>query len=232
MKKLILLLLFIPLVSALSLGTFKTNEDLDIKIPLFDSNLTHLNSATITQLTIIYPNGTQLAANQSMQYNENYFNYSIDSTKVNADGEYQGKLSFHQGAAYGFVDFVFTVNPQGIEQTQERTDTLTRTIYFIGAFAILLSIAGFLTHFAPMKWTLFILSAITLLIALNMISVTLRDEVVNPSIISLIDTFTASTIYFYWFAGGLILMIWMFTVIANIGKAMKMKQIARLEGIT
>lgn len=117
---LFVLVLMIGLVSAGSLGTYKQNEEVDLRIPLYDTNLSHLNSATTTQLSIFYPSGDLLVKNASMTWNENYFNYTI---LPNESGEYTFNLQFSNGDARGSVEGFFDVTPTGFN--------LSLTFYFI-----------------------------------------------------------------------------------------------------
>jgi hypothetical protein len=217
MKKitiLLMLLLSINLVSAVSFGTFRQGSDVDLKIPLFDTNLTHLDSGTTTQLTILYPNQTDLIKNESMTWNENYFNYTLNNTQTIILGEYDVKLEFYNGDAYGFVSGDYLINQGGIEPSDFRTDTITRSIYFIFALGILLFIGFLFTKKKlPIKVTFLLLALLFFLIGINLVFVDLRDVVVNPDVEGFFSFFTAISFYIYWAIGMFIGIMWIITFI-------------------
>jgi len=96
------------------------------------------------------------------------------------------------------------LNPAGIEPTSQRTDSTTRSIYFIFGIALLLFLAFFFTKQAvPVKWTVFIFAIIFFLIGINIIFVSLQDEIVNPKLETFFSGFTVISWYFYYFAAGL-----------------------------
>jgi len=54
---------------------------------------------------------------------------------------------------------------------------------------------------------------VVFLIGINLILVSLQDEVVNPRIEGFFDGFTVISFIFYWFAAGLLIIMWFFTML-------------------
>lgn len=109
----IMFLVFFIASSSASLGNFEAKRDLPIKISLLDTNGSHLNAATDTNLTIEYPNGTSLVQNVTMEHQPDHFNYTLDGDKVLIGEDYTGRVSFCNGEACGFTTFTFDVTPSG-----------------------------------------------------------------------------------------------------------------------
>jgi hypothetical protein len=208
MKWIILLLTFVlvPLVSSAFLGTF--TEDRCVELTQVCDNCTYVN---ITSVRANFTN-EELVSNVVMTQDAEEYNYTFCLT--NNSGTYTYTTC---GDLNGFtncesVDFI--INPQGIESTEQRTNAITRSIYFLFIIGILLFIGFlFVKNSKPVRWTMFIFAIIFFLSALNVLSISLTDEVVNPNLESFFEGFTVIAFYFYWFAAGLLIIIWMFTFI-------------------
>jgi len=199
----ILGLFLISMVSALeSLGTFKQNQI--VRVTQVCSDATYINISSIS-----YPNSTVAVSGIEMTSagsGEYYYNFS----NANYSGRYDVR-GISDGCEETFATY-FDVNPQGIQASDQRTQTITRSIYFILSIAILLFIAFLFTNSSvPMKWTFFGISIIFFLIGINVVFVSLQDEVVNPKLEAFFSSFTAVSWYIYWFVGGILILMWFFT---------------------
>lgn len=214
MKKIILLMLLLTIstVGAIEYSyVFTKNQDIDLHISCFDINNSHCLSTTTCQLTTYYPNQTILLSNVSMGYNQTFFNYTIPGSLINVGGEYTN-IATCQGSENGFSTFIFLVTPTGIRPSDQKTNATTRSVYFVfGIGIILFLIFAFAKLKPPVKWTFFIFGIMFWLISINILSVGLSDEVVNPKLESLFDSLTAISFIFLWFAGGLLIIMWVFT---------------------
>lgn len=115
MRKEVLLLLFvffIPLVYAEPSFIFQQNQDVDLKISCYDINSTLCNNATVCTLTINYPNAINLIKNETMTYNDNYYNYTLNYNQTNILGEYYVNVECY-GSNNGFSTFTFKITPTG-----------------------------------------------------------------------------------------------------------------------
>ena len=209
MKKLIFLLLFILCLTSVSAATYQSNTTIDLKHPIRVDGAIIASSCNIT---VYSPNKTILIDFEEMTDNGNYHNFSINNSLVTPKGEYTYDVTCISGNVNGTESFSFLVNPTGIEPTAQRTDTITRAVYFIFGIGILLFIGFlFVGSSTPVKWSFFIAAIIFFLIGINIIFISLQDEIVNPKLETFFESFTVISWYLYWFAAGLLIIIWAFT---------------------
>ncbi len=222
---LILMLLMIPLVSA---EVYQTGSTVDIKQPCFNGG-NFCSSNAICNLTVFTPKNVDLVGGLGMTNQGAFHNYTLNSTQLNESGIYTYCMTCVDGDINGSSCFEFTINPPGINPSQSRTESVTRSIYMFFALAILLFIGSFFVELAPLKWSMIIIGGIFVIISVNVLSVALQDEVVNSNLERLFDVVTASSILLYWFAAGLIFIIWTITILTSIVSRQDAKKIARFE---
>lgn len=211
-KALLFFLLSLFFVSIVSAGGFGVDSSIgfgkkDSCIPIYQtcSNCSYNNITSI-----VLPNKSVDLLEVSMTKQGTYYNYTYCS--ANTSGEYFVNGRGDLNGVIGVWDYNFYINPQGIIATEERTQSTTRAIYFLFGIGLLLFVGFlFVKESKPIKWTFFICAVIFLVAALNIISITLTDEVVNPNLESFFDSFTAIAFIFYWFAFGLLILMWIFT---------------------
>ena len=199
------LCLSISMVSAeiQTLGTFKKGDCVELLQTC--SNCTYVNISSV-----MFPNSSQAMGLVTMTKSGTSYNYTFCNANVSGNYIVNG---------YGDVDAVvtifaydFEVNPQGIESTEQRSRALSISVYFMFGIAILLFMGFlFLNSSPPFKWTLFIISVVFFIIGLNLITINLTDEVVNPQLENFFDSFLAMSFYFYWFSAGILIIMWGFT---------------------
>lgn len=189
----------------------------------------YCSSSAMCNLTVNNPYKEIIVNNQEMTNQIAFHNYTITGDLVNESGKYDYSVACIDGTTNGSFQSFFVCNPPGIEPTESRTDSITRSIYLFFFLGILLIVGGWFTRrqLAPIRWSLYILGAISILISINIISVSLRDEVVNPQIVQLFDVITASTFYLYWFAAVVIFVMWILSILLNIQKMVQQKKIER-----
>ena len=205
-----------------TLGTFKQNTCIQLLQTCGNctfNNITSVriegNSTSLTSQVVMTRTGTE--------YNHSFCESNI-STKyiVNGFGDPNGETTVW---AYDFF-----VNPTGLETSDANTATLNRAVWFFVIIGLLLLVGVFVAKSMPVRSTLFVLSFIFFLISLNLISVTIQDSVVSPRIIEFIDSFTAISFILYWFAAGLIFIIWILTFLNTIFLKRNVRRMERAEG--
>jgi len=172
-------------------------------------------ATTLCNLTSEYPNSTTMIDDKQMSNLGNgFYNYTLNLNETSTVGEYNDRVECSDpGTTLNDTStFSHEVNPTGIRPSEQRTESLTRAIYIIFGIAILLFI-GFLftTQTVPVKWTFFMLSIIFMLMAINLLFIGIQDEVVNPKLETFFDSFAAISFIMFWFMGGLLIIIWIFT---------------------
>lgn len=156
-----------------------------------DNNLTYTGSDTF--LSII--NGSNFSEN-------GYYSYVVAC------------FSHDQGEG-GTCSSELEVTPTGFS-----SDSIVRPVsyLYIFGFFFFIGLILFFSFFVykgstPMKFTYLIMSVIFFLISLNMIFITLQDEIINSRIESFVDGFVVISFYLYWFLAGLLIIMWIFTFI-------------------
>jgi len=170
------------------------------------------SSAATCNISITYPNSSFLVeTNVTTNLGNGFFQYCLNENETSTNGEYVTRAECQDGGLNDTSTFIYEVNPTGIRPSSQKTEAITRSVYFIFGIGILLFISFLFSKNAPVKWTYFAFAIIFWLISLNVLFVGLQDEVVNPRLESFFDSFTAISFIIYWFIGGLLILMWIFT---------------------
>lgn len=223
-----LIILVAPVVSAEII--LKEDTAGSLRRPCFD-DFAFCDNTFTCNITISQSDGTIIIENQAMTRQETYYNITLTAANLNNSGIYNSFMVCTDGTNNGEDTFTFTVNPTGIQASDQRTNTMGRTIWIITIISILLFVSAFFITFPPIKWTAILFGMMFLLMTINLLLVTLQDEVVNPNIVNLFDTFVALSWYLYWVVGGLIFFVWFITFIINVVNWKETKQKRLIEGI-
>jgi len=187
--------------------------DLQFKCTDDSQPLSICSVTTQCNITIQYPNGSILINNSAASNLHNgKFNFTLNENQTTPSGEYYACIGCSSSTLNASSCFIYEVNLAGIRTTESRTQALTRSIYFMFGIGIILFLAFlFVKNSIPVKWTFFILAIIFFLISINLLFVGLQDEAVNPKLESFFDGFTAISFIIYWFAAGLLGIMWFLT---------------------
>ena len=126
-KTIIIIIVFLAIIfsmitqiNATTFGTYKINQD--IPIIQLGNNFTFCNITSAT-----YPNGTKFIQDVNMTKRGDEYNYTINSSYVLVSGTYIVR------GICGSVVWAgdYEVNPQGITPSDQRTSSITISIYFI-----------------------------------------------------------------------------------------------------
>ena len=210
--KLNYLLLFLLVFSILSFGMVnaaKQNQEVDLRVPVrIDGGL----GAADCNITVTDPNNTILVDFLEMTDQDSYQNYTLNATQTSTKGTYDYCVTCSNGELNQTECFDFFVNPSGIEPSQQRTDSITRSVYFLFGIAILMFLSFFFaTQSVPVKWTVFAVGVIFLLMGINTIFISMQDEVINPVLENFFSGFLTISYYFYYFIAILLVIMWAFT---------------------
>lgn len=227
----IILLSFIILFSSLlvedvsAIRTFSQNSDIELKIqPRVGGGIAN---NVLCNLSVSYPNQSILVDWQPMTDSGNYFNYTLWGTDYNLTG-LRGKYE----ACYTCTNQIlnetqcedFLINRGGIEPSEERTHTQTRTIFIFFGLAILFFIALFFTRSFPIKLTFFLLMVWFILIGVDLSYIALEDEIVNSSIENFFSFFLTLSFYANYFIFLSIAILWFITFIVNVLQFKQMRK--------
>jgi len=171
--------------------------------------------SSLCNISINYPNSSSLIENQPANNTGNaIYQFNLTGNQTGTVGEHKMNLVCFDGSVNGSQSVIYEVNPSGIRNTQQRTDTITRSIYFMFGIGILLFIAFlFTTQSIPTKWTFFGVSIMFFLIAINLLFTSMQDEIVNSRLETFFSSFTVISWFFFWFVAGLLIIMWALTFI-------------------
>ena len=209
--------LYVQLCKNIIFGSLALKKDststFDVNVYNPDGSTSLYIPETKCFMSLFYPNASSAISNREMSYVGNgIFTTVLNDSTLSTSGEWNGQLRCDNTADYGFSSFLLFVNPGGVKPNLFRTVALGIGVAFMFILGILLFM-GFLFKGdkQPVRWTYFILSVTFFLIGINLISISLQDVIINPALEGFFDSFTAISFIFYWFAGGLLILLWIFT---------------------
>ena len=147
--------------------SFPPDNPADVKVSCFDSQKDLCSSSVNCNITILYPNGSTLVAEQPMSFNANYFNYTTETLVVK--GEYNSIVACDSGATNGYKSFAFYVTNYPVIQGSSN-----QGIVAIGILASILLISvifmgvGFKFSGQPISLFFILMSFIFILITVMM----------------------------------------------------------------
>lgn len=152
MKKIFLIFLIfllIPVVSAATKDIFLKNENIDLIVPCIN-NGTACSSAANCTITIEYPNSTILVQDYNMTNNNQFFNYTINSTASSKTGQYTAIMYCNDLGFTGYSLFNFDITTRKFNAETEGTRLIALIIaisliiaYFIGITIITAKLSKF-----------------------------------------------------------------------------------------
>lgn len=230
MKRILLLLFGILLVAnVMAIGeelSYTPNETMDLKAHCFDENKTECAPGTTCRITIYYPNNSVFVNNQSMfrDTGNTFYNYTAAATSTL--GVYNAVIDCNSAAtASGYESSKFYV---GNPSTEVQTMAINAALYILFGVAILLFIGFLFVKHVPLKWTFFLLSILFIVIAVNTVSISLRNEAGSENIRNIYDKIGAGAYIMYWVCAGLILFIWIFSIFNSISNKRTMEMARRV----
>lgn len=195
MMRKIFFILMLVLLSCLVIAEsdlyYKKGEKVDIKLPCINNGSMCSGSATCN-ITVNYPNGTNLINNQLMTNAGAYHNYTLTSSTVL--GEYYSIVYCNDSSVMGYSTFPFTINNSG----NKENDNQIIAVYIV----LLCLVIGYLfvafkldsAHIAA-KITLFLSGLLNLL------------AILFVAYAGLVSYFSISDMVLYLFEGNSILML-------------------------
>jgi hypothetical protein len=186
-------------------------------------------SGVLCNVTVLYPNSTVFIDFQKMDDTGDRFCFNLTAQNNSVKGEYNYEITcLAPNGNNNTLSSSYIVNLGGVEPSQSRTDTTTRTIYIMFIIGILLFVSFLITKPAPVKWTFFLLSMLFFLIAFNFLFLSLQDEIVNSRMESFFSSFTSISFILYLFIAFLVAAIWLLTVFVTIFQKMQDSKARRM----
>lgn len=188
----------LPLVSAYD--THKVNTDYNLVI--------NSNNGTNCYITYI---GNLTGLNLELTKSYTSFNYTIDSNNFTTLNDVCIGLRCTDGSSNETGSKCLTITASGYIPNVNLSQA---GIYFILGLAITFFIGFLFVNNDVYKWSFFLMFIFFSMIGVNLISLSLYNQIGNTSLGAIFDQLSAFSIIFYWFIGGLLLFIWVLTGIA------------------
>lgn len=213
------LLSVMPLCSAF---TFKQSEQFDLKIPCIINEAPCGKTSAICNITIVYPNGTFLLSDKKMTgQNGGIFNYSFNSSVI---GEHPTTIFCTEKGLNGTSTFDININSLGLESTDSRKDAANRGVYFLFGIGALFFVGFLFTEKWIFKWTFFCFALLFVLFGINVLSLTIYNDIGKTNIGAIFDQLAAASFMLVWFVLGIMLFMWVLATVASVADRTRMKQ--------
>ncbi|KKN06155.1 hypothetical protein LCGC14_1080130 [marine sediment metagenome] len=243
-KKILFLFLFLlilfPLVNAqppLEQGASNFAEGYEIeftKLDVIKVNETHLfnvhvfnisnglrltNTTTSCGFHLFNSSGNHIIDQQEMTFNEFGFDWEYEASPGNFTlaGDYSYLVVCNETNFGGLISIGFHVTESGFSINEGNSTILFTVILFMMILGTIFITAFFKKEGKfQVKWTFFVLGYILFLSGLTLTQISLRDSLVNPAITNFLDTFLATGFIIFWFAFGLLIIIWIITTLQTL----------------
>jgi hypothetical protein len=187
------------------IGIFKQGEMINLRQTCDTCTYVNLSSVTIP------PNSTMLYFNEAMTKTGIEYNYSFINTSIN--GNYFYTVIGDKDGIDQSETFCFSVTPSGFVGS----NVLSFAIWFLFLISIILFIAFlFVNAKPPVKWTFFLISMMFLLQTVSILFTSLQDAVINPKIVGYFDFLASASFILFWFAMGLLAVLWILTTLQTL----------------
>lgn len=164
----------------------------------------------VTLSSISYPDSSSVYINENMTKLGINYNYSFSNTTLN--GQYGYSVLGDKDGSIASESFCFEVNPSGISPSDSKTATISLAIWILFAIAVILFLCfAFIKSKPPIKWTFFLLSMMFLLQTISLLFTNMQNQVVDPKIVHYFDFLASSSFILFWFAFGLLAVLWIIT---------------------
>lgn len=219
-KKFYFFLALVLLISSVSaLQTFEQNENVTLCRAVRESDA--LPSSTTCNITILYSNGSRLIDFLAMDNLVDQFCFNLTATHTSFKGLYPYDITCTNGTDGKTVSSEYLINLGGIEPTQSRTDTVTRTIWIFFGLALLTFLSLFWIKKTPFKISLFLIMLWFILMGINASYISIQDEVINSSIENFLSFFLIASYWANYAIFFAIIIIWIITFVVTIMEAHK-----------
>jgi len=208
-------LTFIPLISGATSFYVEQSKNYSITFTCEIDDAV-CSSSALCNISISYtPNSTNLVDNvATTNLLNSRFEYNLTANNNAVKGEYKSTVVCYDGIANGTTSFYYEVNPTGIRSSEQRTDTISRSIYFFFILGILFFVAFLFTkQSTPVKWTFFGIALLFFLSTLNLLLLSIQDEFLNPRFEDFFEGFTVISWVLYRFILIFFAFIWILTFI-------------------
>ena len=210
-----ILFFFLFISSASAIQTFEQNKSAKLCHAVRQGD--GLPTGVDCNITITYSgNGSNLISFKQMDELNDKYCYNLTGTDTAVKGFYNYEVTCSNGIENDTLTSQYFVNLGGIEPSQSRTASLTRTIWTFFGLGLLFFIAFFFIKSIPFKLSILLLMIWFFLMGINTSYISIQDEVVNSSIETFFSFFLTLSFYANYFIFLTIIIIWMITFFVTI----------------
>jgi hypothetical protein len=149
MKKLLLIFLIMGMIMPMVMATsYQYNTYINLKTTCQNSTGGLCSSSAICNISISYPNTTDLINGQFMENNGGYINYSLIPSQSLELGDYIGTICCKDGNEYNCGNFLYSIVGLGDELTIQSSIMYTIILVVLVIFMVLVGIGINNTKFA------------------------------------------------------------------------------------
>lgn len=206
-----------------TLGTFQQNTCVELKQTCGNCSYVNISS-------VLYPNSTVALEEAQMNQTGVDFRYTFCETSTN--GQYiVNTYGDPDGASKIPVAYDFDINPSGVESTDQRSNIMGQGAWALFGIAVLFFLGFlFINSNVPTKLTFLVFAIIFVVAGFNVIFITMKNEAVSSDLVNLFSGLTVIMFYFYYFAAGFLIILWLFTFLNTWLYKKNQRQMQRLGG--
>lgn len=236
------LLVLLPIINAVAPAQVQTNINIDVGLDIdypkinplkvnqsFLFNFQVYNRSNGLKLNNVTTNCSFHLVNSSGHHifisDLTPFNNTLKHWELNVKGgnfSDIGRMSYSiecisLGNVGGFASSPFIITESGFAINEGNATLLYTIILFMMVIGTIFLIAFTKKEDKfQIKWTFFVVGYILFLSALTLTQISLRDSLVNPVIISYLDSFLAIAFILFWFSFGLLMVMWFLTTLQTL----------------
>lgn len=141
---LIMVLLLLITISSASAMIFQQNAGGDIKLSCINNN-TYCNENTTCWITVFMPNNAVLVNQQNMTNQNNYHNYTLNSSQTSILGDYNLQVVCLDNSTNetGYSSYVYKITPNGSEPTSAQGSFSLGILFLIICLTFFFGFVGF-----------------------------------------------------------------------------------------
>lgn len=204
------------------INPLKVNESFHFNFRVYNrSNGLEVNNVTTNcSFHLVNSSGDHLFVSDSISFDNTLEHWELEISSENfskVDRMSYGISCISLGDIGGFASVSFIVTESGFDINEGNATLLYTIILFMMVVGTI-----FLIAFTKkddkfqIKWTFFVVGYILFLSALTLTQISLRDSLVNPVIISYLDSFLAIAFILFWFSFGLLMVVWFLTMLQTL----------------
>jgi len=160
---------------------------------------------------------------------EGYWGEDLNGSIFSELGIYGYGVQCQDDGVGGALSGLWEVTSSGRSVTISSGFVIFLLIFFFCSIGVFFFMKGFKTSQPLLRWTYMFGTYMFFLISMNLLTLTVADTSINPSLVSFMDSMTAYAFYVMWFYGAFLLIMWIITFFVTLKDRMQLKKMERYE---